>query len=105
MRNPTRHCIETFQGTKVGQSNRSNTKADIDASTLNCTGDVPSQKWMNFYTKVLTRFASVRGLRLTVKIEVSPEGGLTQQKVEETKASLRELGLNDQVEVRKTGAA
>lgn len=76
-----------------------------DASTLHWTGDVPSQKWMNFYTKVLTRFASVRGLRLTVKIEVSPEGGLSQQKVEETKASLRELGLNDQVEVRKPGAS
>jgi hypothetical protein len=64
------------------------------------TGDVPPQKWMNFYTKVLSKFASGRGLKLTVKIEVSPEGGVSKQKAEETKTALRELGLNGDV---KTG--
>jgi hypothetical protein len=52
---------------------------------------------MNFYTKVLSKFASGRGLKLTVKAEVSPEGGLSKQKLEETKSALRELGLNDDV--------
>ena len=62
---------------------------------LKWTGDVPAQKWMNFYTKVLSKFASARGLKLTVKVEVSPDGGVSRQKLDETKSALRELGLND----------
>jgi len=54
-------------------------------------------KWMNFYTKVLSKFASTRGLKLTLKVEVGPEGGVSQQKLDETKSALRELGLNDDV--------
>ena len=65
---------------------------------LRWTGEVTPQKWMNFYTKVLSRFAVVRGLKLTVSIEVSPEGGVTTQQVEETRIALRELGLDDDVE-------
>jgi hypothetical protein len=67
----------------------------MTASGLAWTGEIPPQKWMNFYTKVLSKFASARGLKLTVKVEASPEGGVSKQKVEETKAALRELGLND----------
>ena len=54
---------------------------------------------MNFYTKVLSKFASARGLKLTVKVEVSPEGGVSKQKLDETKSALRELGLNDDVNI------
>jgi hypothetical protein len=64
---------------------------------LNWSGEVPPQKWMNFYTKVLSKFASARGLKLTVKVEVSPEGGVSKQKLAETKSALRELGLSDDV--------
>jgi len=65
---------------------------------LRWSGEVPAQKWMNFYTKVLARYATTGGLKLTVTFEVSPEGGLLPQRVEETKAALRELGLEDEVE-------
>ncbi len=68
-------------------------------SVLKWTGEVPAQKWMNFYTKVLSKFASARGLKLTVKVEVSPDGGVSKQKLDETKSALRELGLNDDVNV------
>ncbi|MBI2926623.1 MAG: ATP-binding protein [Verrucomicrobia bacterium] len=64
------------------------------------TGEIPPQKWMNFYTKVLSKFASARGLKLTLKVEVTPEGGLSKQKLDETKSALRELGLNDDVSAR-----
>ena len=37
------------------------------------------------------------GLRLTVKLDATPSGGVSEQKVEETKVALRELGLTDQV--------
>jgi hypothetical protein len=66
--------------------------------TLKWTGDIPPQKWMNFYTKVLSKFASGQGLRLTLSIEVSPEGGISQQKIEETRVALHELGLNSGLE-------
>jgi len=71
--------------------------ASSGASSLTWSGDVPPQKWMNFYTKVLSRFASARGLKLTVKIEVAPEEGVSKQKLDETKSALRELGLSDDI--------
>jgi hypothetical protein len=66
--------------------------------SLHWTGEVPSQKWMNFYTRVLSKFATGSGLRVTVKIEIGPEGGVSEQKVEETRSALRELGLNDMLD-------
>lgn len=65
---------------------------------LRWTGEIPPQKWMNFYTKVLARFATAEGLRLTLTADVQPEGGVTKAKVEETKVALRELGLVEDVE-------
>ncbi len=65
------------------------------------TGEVSSQKWMNFYTKVLSRFATAGGLKLTVTIEVDPPGGTTTAKVEETKAALRELGMPEAIIVKR----
>lgn len=57
-------------------------------------GEIPPQKWMNFYTKVLAKFAGGKGLRLNVAFDVRPDGGLSPEKIEETKAALRELGLD-----------
>jgi hypothetical protein len=59
------------------------------------SGEIPFQKWMNFYTRVLSKFATDGGLRVTVKVEITPVGGVSEQKVEETRSALRELGLND----------
>jgi len=69
------------------------------AGTLKWTGEVTPQKWMNFYTKVLSRFAAGKGLKLTVSVEASPENGVSSQKLEETKVALRELGLKDDVRI------
>ena len=63
--------------------------------TLHWRGDVPPQKWMNFYTKVLSRFVSSPGLRLEVSFEVPVERDQAQSKVDETRAGLKELGLDD----------
>lgn len=67
-------------------------------SRLVWSGDVPHQKWMNFYTKVLSKFSASGGLKLTLRIEVAPSEGVSPQKVEETKSALRELGLEDSLE-------
>ena len=58
------------------------------------SGELPHQKWMNFYTKVLSRFADPK-TKMTLKIEVSakhPEG-ITEQKIRDAKAGIEELGL------------
>jgi hypothetical protein len=58
-------------------------------------GTVPPQKWMNFYTKVLTRFASSPDLKLEVSFEVPIDSAQAQSKVDETRSGLKELGLDD----------
>ena len=68
------------------------------------SGIIPPQKWTNFYMKVLTKFASNQDLDLRLKVEITVEaqgdGHLADQKIEEIKIALRELGLNDDVIVR-----
>jgi hypothetical protein len=65
---------------------------------LRWTGEIPAQKWMNFYTKVLSKFAGAQGLKLTLSIEVRPEGGISSQRIEETRMALQELGLSSDLE-------
>ena len=69
----------------------------ITSAGIAWSGEVPWQKWTKFYTAVLSKFAASKGLRLKVSVEVTPEGGISKQKIEETKAALRELGLNDEL--------
>lgn len=62
---------------------------------LTWSGEVPSQKWMNFYTKVLTKLGVGNDLSLNVQVKCKPQGGVSKQKIEEIKSALRELGLDD----------
>lgn len=64
------------------------------------SGDVQPQKWMNFYTKVLGKFATKKGLKISVKFEVKDDEGISVQIVEEAKTSLRELGLSDDITLK-----
>ena len=66
---------------------------------LSWSGEIPPQKWMNYYMKVLAEYATEKDLKLTVAFEVTPEAGTSAQKIEETKAALRELGLNDNLTI------
>jgi hypothetical protein len=59
------------------------------------SGEIPHQKWMNFYTKVLSKFAATPGMKVTLRVDVAPAEGISPQKVDETRVALRELGLND----------
>ena len=52
---------------------------------------------MNFYTKVLSRFATGDGMKLTVTVDVAPTGGVTKSKLDETRVALRELGLTETI--------
>ena len=68
------------------------------AGTIAWRGTVAPQKWMTFYTKVLTRFVSAPGLKIEVAFEAPTKPGRTKSKTEETKTALRELGLSEDVE-------
>jgi hypothetical protein len=63
-------------------------------------GDVPWQKWTQFYNKVVSRF-STKGAKLRVTVEVAPPGGVSEHEVQETRTALKELGLDDQVQGRR----
>lgn len=52
---------------------------------------------MNFYTKVLARFAVAKGLKLSLTVNVQPEGGVSKAKIAEMKVALRELGMSEDV--------
>jgi len=67
-------------------------------TNMKWSGEIPPQRWMNFYTKVLSKFATGQGLKLTLSVEVSPDGGIPVQKIEETRVALREIGLDDDIE-------
>ena len=67
---------------------------------LHWSGEVPPQKWMNFYTRVLARLISSGGMKLTVDVQATPEGGASDRQVQEMKAALHGLGLNDQVDTK-----
>lgn len=47
---------------------------------------------MNFYTKVLSRFAAAGGLKLTVSVDVSPPAGLTATQVQENEGRAARVG-------------
>jgi hypothetical protein len=71
------------------------------AERMEWSGEVQPQKWMNFYTKVLGRFATKKGLKIIINIEVSEKEGINESIIDETKTALRELGLNDEVCLKK----
>lgn len=59
-------------------------------------GEVPPAKWMNFYTKVVSRFVNGGNIKLNVSFEVEPNTLVSSQKLEEAKSALKELGLDSE---------
>ena len=92
---PGDESSETGSGTKPTPDDETTPEV---VPGLRWIGEITPQKWMNFYTKVLARFATAQGLRLTLTVEVQPEGGITKAKVQETRVALRELGMAENVE-------
>lgn len=95
--------VDTSQETAVTQpaseSEGSPSVPTKGITKLTWDGDINAQKWVNFYMKVLAKFASNHNLKLTLHVEITDDNNISQQKVEEMKASLRELGLDDVVKI------
>lgn len=67
---------------------------------LTWSGELAPQKWTNLYMKVLTKLVSGGDLKIRVSIEATLKEAAADQQVEETKAALRGLGLDDNVETK-----
>jgi hypothetical protein len=72
-----------------------------NTTSLAWRGQVTGQKWMNFYMKVLSRFATDHNMDIELNVKITREDGISSQKIEEMKTALRELGLHDDVNVFK----
>ncbi len=62
---------------------------------LEWSGAVPPQKWMNFYTKVLSRHASNPELKLKVTFEIPLDAKEADTQEHDARTALRDLGLDD----------
>ena len=63
---------------------------------LSWQGQLPHQKWMQFYTKILSHFATDPSLQLELRFRVAPESGIPPSTIEEIKMALRDLGLDSE---------
>ena len=68
--------------------------------TIRWSGAVPPQKWVNFYTKVLSKLASNPELKLRVSFEVPTEPDHAETKADETRSGLLDLGLEGDVQLQ-----
>jgi hypothetical protein len=79
-----------------GQTERAGTNsADFRSHLVRRKAITEVDEFLN--TKVLTKLGVGNDLRLNVKINFKPQGGMSKQKIEEIKSALRELGLDDNV--------
>lgn len=93
-----KNLMVTVDGGTGGGGTDGGKKVTETLSEVRWTGRVPPAKWMTFYTKVVAKHAKEKGLTLKASFELRPEQGLTKQQLDELRATLRELGLEDGLE-------
>jgi hypothetical protein len=70
--------------------------------TLSWSGTLTTQKWTTFYMKVLTRIATLPGIRIRVEFTVPMSGDNGEHLSDELRSGLREVGLADDVQVNES---
>ena len=73
-------------------------KPKIAPTHLAWSGEISEQKWRNFHTKVLSRFSANHTLKIRLQIEILRKEGISLQLIDDLKAALHDLGLNDDVQ-------
>jgi hypothetical protein len=84
---------------------RSEPPPGLETSGCRWTGEISPQTSMNFGTKVLSRFATAGGRKFTVTLDVDSTGGTTTSKVEGMKVAFLQLGLPEDVSIKRGAAA
>ena len=75
--------IEAIVEVRIAKDDEPDTPTPTGKRMIRWSGDVPPQKWMNFYTKVLSRFACSSELKLTVSFEAPMEDDHGEAKADE----------------------
>src|SRR5262249_2696000 len=101
---PGRYIVEAQAGglkaeapVHVVAADEKTEEKDRRGGAIRWSGVVPHRKWTTFYTKVIAKLASSPDLKLQVTIE-APAGDQATSKINELKSSLRDLGLDENVE-------
>ena len=95
-----RQPVAATASTAGGSKNDSVGEEPIPGYTekkIQWSGTIPPRKWMNFYTKVISKLANSPGLTVRVSLEAPAEGDSASAKIEDMKSALRELGLDEDV--------
>lgn len=67
------------------------------AGGLSWSGQIPPQKWTQFYTRVLTKLVGKSGLEIRVELRLPPDAGVSETGRDEVAVALHDLGLDDEV--------
>jgi hypothetical protein len=101
---PGRYIVEAHAGgvkaeapVHVSPVEEKDHEKERGGGAIRWSGAVPPRKWTTFYTKVIAKLASSPGLKLQVTIE-APAGDQAASKINELKSSLRDLGLDENIE-------
>lgn len=74
---------------------KSTSKVVIKGVDARWTGEVPHQRWSQFYNKVLMKHVMGKKLKLKVVVELADA---TAEDMEQMRIALQELGLDDDVQ-------
>jgi hypothetical protein len=85
-----------FVVTANSGSLRGTCKVIIKKVKAHWSGEMPHQKWSQFYTRVLMKHIVGNKLKLTIDMDLSD---ITDDDLEQMRIALKELGLEDDVEV------
>ncbi|MCX6235105.1 MAG: hypothetical protein NT175_10365 [Bacteroidetes bacterium] len=89
--------VQKKDETKPSVTDTPTPPSSVGNTKISWSGQIDTKKWNVFYTRVLAKFSSNPNLKITVKFEVEEEGFSGEQKKEETKTALREMGLDENI--------
>lgn len=85
-----------FVVTANSGSLKGTSKVVIKKVKAHWSGEMPHQKWSQFYTRVLMKHVVGNKLKLTIDMDLSD---ITDEDLEQMRIALKELGLDDDVDV------
>lgn len=84
-------------GDQTNGTGSASTTVPLTTKKLSWSGQVDPKKWNVLFTRVLAKLATSQKLKIKVSFELEDDS-LTDQKIDETRAALREIGLDNNVQ-------
>lgn len=86
---------EPARGTGEGGAGAQGDEGDEAGQLLLWSGNVPPQRWTQFYTRIISPFVASSGVRLKVHFEADAPGPEGEQALQRIRAALRDMGLDE----------